>query len=162
MYMSMSACLSIIICLSVPFQLIYIFCISLISPSRILFPRSFCQSTGHCSHLIKAQFCAGESVEKRVCSYTIAGNVLVTMKNSMEWVLKTENRVTIWYWACGNPTPGCMSGKDGNFQFEKQMHPSGIQQTLCRGVKAWKQHKCSGKPLPSSLLLPIYFLGVLV
>lgn len=30
---------------------------------------------------------------------------------------------------------------------------------LCRGVKAWKQHKCSGKPLPSSLFLAYLFSG---
>ena len=44
-----------------------------------------------------------------------------TMENSMRFLKKTKNRVTIW--SC-NPTPGHKSGKDENFNLKRYIHPN--------------------------------------
>ena len=50
-----------------------------------------------------------------------------TRENSMEFPLKTKNRVTVW---SGNPTPGHISRKNENTNSKRYMHPSVHNRTI--------------------------------
>ena len=67
-------------------------------------------------------------MEKRVCSYTVGGNVswyTVTTENRMEIPQKTKNRVAI---LSSNPTPRHVSGESSNLK--RYMYPKVHSSTI--------------------------------
>ena len=78
---------------------------------------------------IKAHFCAAESVEKRVCSYTIDGNVISHSEKHYGGSLKTKNRVTIWY-CMWQSHSWLYVWKRWNSNLKKQMHPNEYSSTM--------------------------------
>ena len=55
--------------------------------------------------------------------YIVGGkaNWCSTMENNMQVSWKTKNRVTIW---SSNPSPGNISGKDGNSNLKRYIYPN--------------------------------------
>ena len=97
---------------------------------------------------------AGESVERKELSYTVAGNVnwLVQplWRTIWRFLKKTKNRATIW--PC-NDSPGHISGE--KYDLKGYMHPPMFAAVLFTIAKTWKQPK---RPLTEEWIKKMWYI----